>query len=212
MIPIGPLYSARYIVPYQRGVKKCCRYRIKSSPAATPQARLRISAFRRIVLQKSARRRRSQKSTALMLLARWSSGRQSKRRYLLTFFQKLPPCLVGMPAPHRIIGRRPLPLCIGHLLPRCYPRDERFKRWQRKCIHLALPQVAVPLVAWPVFRDGQCYGHQNRPIQKTPLIERVRNPHKCGLLRWRFDAYGNQLIVDEPRPREPHHKEKAEGQ
>ena len=32
--------------------------------------------------------------------------RQLKRRYVLAFFQKLPPCLVGMrPAPRRIIGR-----------------------------------------------------------------------------------------------------------
>jgi transposase len=38
--------------------------------------------------------------------------RQLKRRYVLTFFQKLPPCLVGMRlVPHRTIGRassRPL--------------------------------------------------------------------------------------------------------
>ena len=32
--------------------------------------------------------------------------RQLKRRYVLAFFQKLPPCLVGIePAPHRITGR-----------------------------------------------------------------------------------------------------------
>ena len=32
--------------------------------------------------------------------------RQLKRRYVLAFFQKLPPCLVGMKlARHRIIGR-----------------------------------------------------------------------------------------------------------
>ena len=32
--------------------------------------------------------------------------RQLKRRYVLAFFEKLPPCLVGMrPAPHRITGR-----------------------------------------------------------------------------------------------------------
>jgi transposase len=31
--------------------------------------------------------------------------RQLRRRYLLAFFQKLPPCLVGGPAPPRIIGR-----------------------------------------------------------------------------------------------------------
>ena len=30
-----------------------------------------------------------------------------KRRYVLAFFQKVPPCLIGMePARHRIIGRR----------------------------------------------------------------------------------------------------------
>ena len=32
--------------------------------------------------------------------------RQLKRRYVLTFFEKLPPCLVGSrPVPHRTIGR-----------------------------------------------------------------------------------------------------------
>jgi transposase len=32
--------------------------------------------------------------------------RQFKRRYVLAFFQKLPPCLVGTEAaPHRTIGR-----------------------------------------------------------------------------------------------------------
>ena len=32
--------------------------------------------------------------------------RQLKRRYVLTFFEKLPPCLVGIEAcGHRIIGR-----------------------------------------------------------------------------------------------------------
>ena len=32
--------------------------------------------------------------------------RRIKRRYLLAFFQKLPPCrLVSKPAPHRITGR-----------------------------------------------------------------------------------------------------------
>ena len=31
--------------------------------------------------------------------------RQLKRRYVLAFFQKLPPCLVGIePVPHRTIG------------------------------------------------------------------------------------------------------------
>jgi transposase len=35
--------------------------------------------------------------------------RQLKRRYVLAFFQKLPPCLVGIrPAPRRIIGRASL--------------------------------------------------------------------------------------------------------
>jgi len=42
--------------------------------------------------------------------------RQLKRRYVLAFFQKLPPCLVGSkPAPRRIIGhanfRRLATLC-----------------------------------------------------------------------------------------------------
>jgi transposase len=32
--------------------------------------------------------------------------RKLKCRYVLAYFQKLPPCLVGIePAPHRIIGR-----------------------------------------------------------------------------------------------------------
>src|SRR5436190_1938682 len=35
---------------------------------------------------------------ALMLLARWSSAVQLKRRYVLAFFQKLPPCLIGIEA------------------------------------------------------------------------------------------------------------------
>ena len=30
--------------------------------------------------------------------------RQLKRRYVLAFFQKLPACLVGIEAPHRITG------------------------------------------------------------------------------------------------------------
>jgi transposase len=30
--------------------------------------------------------------------------RQSRRRHVLAFFQKLPPCLVGIRAPHRTIG------------------------------------------------------------------------------------------------------------
>jgi hypothetical protein len=33
-----------------------------------------------------------------MARVRWLSGRQLKRRYVLTFFQKLPPCLVGRAA------------------------------------------------------------------------------------------------------------------
>ena len=36
------------------------------------------------------------KSTASMRRVRWSSRRQLKRRYVLAFFQKLPPCLVGI--------------------------------------------------------------------------------------------------------------------
>jgi transposase len=31
--------------------------------------------------------------------------RQLKRRYVLAFFEKLPPCLASKPAPRRIIGR-----------------------------------------------------------------------------------------------------------
>ena len=38
------------------------------------------------------------KSTASMRRVRWSSRRQLKRRYVLAFFQKLPPCLVGIEA------------------------------------------------------------------------------------------------------------------
>ena len=31
--------------------------------------------------------------------------RQLKRRYVLAFFQKLPPCLISRPVRHHIIGR-----------------------------------------------------------------------------------------------------------
>jgi hypothetical protein len=36
--------------------------------------------------------------TALMLPAKWLIRRKLKRRYVLAFFQKLPPCLVGIEA------------------------------------------------------------------------------------------------------------------
>ena len=38
------------------------------------------------------------RSTALITMAKWSSAVQLKRRYVLAFFEKLQPCLVGIEA------------------------------------------------------------------------------------------------------------------
>jgi transposase len=128
---------------------------------------------------------RSFRCIALVLLVRWSFGRQLKRRHVLVFFQKLPPCLVGIEAcASSHYWSREL-TALGHtvrLMPPAYvkPYVKRQKNdaADAEAICEAVTRVNMRFVATKTPEQQSCLMlHRTRHLfirQQTAVINAIR--------------------------------------